>query len=414
VAALLLVLGPAGGKRAEGAIYWGENSGISRSNLDGSVVESPFIKPAYNACGLAVDSTHIYWTSSQENKIRRARIDGTAVEPDFISAAGETPCDLAVGSGHVYWVNKRFDTIGRARLDGSNVEPDFLSTQPAPCGVAVSPNAIYWTTGFEGKVWVTDIGGLNPPKAIVDHSPSPCDLALTSTNLYWADRDHGTVSRANLDGSAPLKLFSVSSYVSNIAVEGDYLYWVGSQSGIGFIGRTSLDGTQVNPAFLTGQEWPYALAADSLQVVPPVITPPEQSKITIGKLRRNQKNGSVTFPVDIYEEGLLSVFAGGARVTVLPEGIEGSASVQAGRKLIRISPTTKRGDGSRCVLKVFRNGGKVTRALGVSFYHSGKTPVSESRGFVLFNPRIQSSLSKTKRKLPPVTCVAPPPKKLES
>lgn len=177
------------------------------------------------------------------------------------------------------------------------------------------------------------------------------------------------------------------------------------------IGRASLDGTQVDPAFLTGQKHPYALAADSIQVVPPpVATPPEQSKITVGKLRRNRRNGSITFPVDIYEDGWLRIVAGGVRVTVLPEGIEGSASLQPGRKLIRISPTTKRGDGSRCVLKVFGNGGKVKRTLLLGFHHSGKVPVEETRSFLLFNPRAQDSRVQPQRKRPPATCAAPPPK----
>jgi hypothetical protein len=404
------MLCPPLGEQAKGSIYWGADPGISRVNLDGSLLESPLIRPnAYSVCALAVNSTHIYWADSYGNKIGRAKLDGTAVESELISPAGDIPCDLTVDSNYIYWANRSSAIISRARLDGSSVEADFLLTQPVPCGVAVGLNSIYWTTESDDKVWATDIAGLNPPRVIIDGSSNPCDVALTSTNIYWADRDYGIVSRANLDGSAALRLFSVPGYVSNIAVNESYLYWVHSQPGFESIGRASLDGTQVDPAFLTGQHHPYALAADSLRVVPPVTTPPEQSKITVGKLRRNRKTGSVSFPVDIYEEGWLRIVAGGVRVTVLPEGIKGSASLQAGRKLIKISPTTKRGDGSRCVLRVFRNGGKVRRTLLLAFHHSGKVPVEETRSFLLFKPRTQDSRLGPRRKRA-VTCMARSPK----
>lgn len=395
-------------------MYWGSNPGISRANLDGSVLESPFIRPAvYSLCGLAVDSTHIYWADSHGDKIGRAKLDGTAVESDLISSAGNLPCDIAVDSSHIYWTERGSKTINRAKLDGSSVERGLISTESAPCGLAVGPNAIYWAAESESKIWTTDIAGLNPPKVVVDDTSYPCDLALTSTHLYWAarywaTREYGVVSRANFDGSAASKLFSVPGDVSDIAIGENYLYWVNSHWEFESIGRASLDGTQVDPAFLTGQKWPYALAADSLQVVPPVVTPLEQSQIRVGKLRRNKRNGSVTFPMDIYEDGWLRVASSGVRVTVLPEGIEGNTPLRAGRKLIRISPTTVKGGGSRCVLKAFRNGGKVKLTLLLGFQHPGKTPVEETRDFVLFNPRIHDSLAQNKRKRSPVTCAAPP------
>ncbi len=125
MAALLLLLGPPLGDQAKGAIYWGSDPGISRVNLDGSVLESPFIRPnAYSLCALAVDSTHIYWADSYGNKIGRARLDGTVVESDLISPAGDVPCDLTVDSNYIYWANRGSETISRARLDGSNVESD--------------------------------------------------------------------------------------------------------------------------------------------------------------------------------------------------------------------------------------------------------------------------------------------------
>jgi hypothetical protein len=48
---------------------------------------------------------------------------------------------VAVDGGHVYWSNIDYDvdsgSIGRANLDGTGVEPSFITGADYPCGVAV-------------------------------------------------------------------------------------------------------------------------------------------------------------------------------------------------------------------------------------------------------------------------------------
>jgi Bacterial Ig-like domain (group 3) len=115
---------------------------IGRANLDGSSVNPSFIstQTLWNsqACGMAVDSSHLYWpwTSNTGGAISRANLDGSGFSESFISPL-DTPCGVTVDATHIYWEDPRADTIGRAKLDGTGVNPTFIQTFPGCDGVAV-------------------------------------------------------------------------------------------------------------------------------------------------------------------------------------------------------------------------------------------------------------------------------------
>ena len=72
-------------------------------------------------------------------------------------SAGTSTGSLAVDASHIYWISKVSDpsptnpfgqpnvgTIGRANLDGTGVDPDFISGIGYPRGVAVDGAHVYW------------------------------------------------------------------------------------------------------------------------------------------------------------------------------------------------------------------------------------------------------------------------------
>ena len=61
----------------------------------------------------------IYW-QHDGNEIGRANIDGSGVDPNFISATTSS-CGLAADSNFLYFLNAGGTRIGRATLDGSSV-----------------------------------------------------------------------------------------------------------------------------------------------------------------------------------------------------------------------------------------------------------------------------------------------------
>lgn len=76
---------------------------------------------------VAADAGYMYW-ARQDDRIGRARIDGTDVEPDFIRAS-DVGRGVAVSDGYLYWTRDGEEggwAIGRARVDGSDVRENFF------------------------------------------------------------------------------------------------------------------------------------------------------------------------------------------------------------------------------------------------------------------------------------------------
>src|SRR5918994_1315310 len=180
--AALLVSAIALAPRADAFVYWANPApdamAIGRANLDGTDVEEGFI-PATDGpvLDVSVDATHVYWTKGRHlmspGVIRRADLDGTGIDYDFITDVRE-PQGIAVDAAHVYWTEGSVypddspPTIGRANLDGTGVDHNFIDG-----------------FGF--------------------HTNAPIDLAVDAGHIYWADPGviafTGTIGRANLDGT---------------------------------------------------------------------------------------------------------------------------------------------------------------------------------------------------------------------
>jgi virginiamycin B lyase len=178
---------------------------IGRSNLDGSAVEPSFIAGAPASCGVAVDSSHLYWTSGDDT-IGRSNLDGTAVNQAFVPGAVSYPCGVAVDGSHIYWGNYFGNAVGRADINGGNVDPNFITGLAAPCGVAVDGQHVYWANDDTPATTIgrADLNG-NPASVkndLVSGIQRPCGVAVFDGKLYWGAYDGNAVGRSNLDGSA--------------------------------------------------------------------------------------------------------------------------------------------------------------------------------------------------------------------
>ncbi len=85
---------------------------ISRANLDGSGVRRDFIT-AVLPTRLALDAGHIYWAKSDApfyvkttgDTIGRANLDGSGVQQDFITIGSVNLFGVAVNGTHIYWTS---------------------------------------------------------------------------------------------------------------------------------------------------------------------------------------------------------------------------------------------------------------------------------------------------------------------
>ncbi len=117
-------------------------------------MNNAFIKGLGNVHGVAVDSTHVYWTqgSGATSSIGRANLDGSGANANFIPnsaglnfAAASPQAAIAVNTNGVYWANTGTTTIGRANIDGSAPNSTLINVPGSRiCGIAASDSFVYW------------------------------------------------------------------------------------------------------------------------------------------------------------------------------------------------------------------------------------------------------------------------------
>lgn len=251
VLALMGVAAPAGA-----FLYFGQGNGsvcpIGRANLNGSGLNHDFILSA--TCGSpAVDTTHIYWTSSPglNSVIGRANIDGSHVNPSFIKLHGSA-MGIAVDEAHIYWTSGT--GIGRANLNSTAVDPAYITLGRAAFALAVDSSHIYWSDS--NGIGRANLDGTQPARGFIAAGQDVTGISVDSAHIYWANfgglganTPPGTIGRANLDGSAPDAQFITGGHnPSGVGVEESYIYW--SNYGSATIGRANVDGSDANENFI--------------------------------------------------------------------------------------------------------------------------------------------------------------------
>lgn len=201
-------------------LYWVGAFGIGQVNFEGPATPQTIVPHLQQPCGIAVDGSHLYWAEAKTDSIGRANLDGSAAAP-LISGI-DHPCGIAVDGEHVYWMGWR--GIGRARLDGTAVEPEFLPLAPGACGLAVDGSHLYW--GEYGGIGRANLNGSEPEPGFVSGIGGVEAIAVDGAHLYWTDRPEGmafaSVGRANLDGSGVVRnwIGADQFYLGGIAVDG--------------------------------------------------------------------------------------------------------------------------------------------------------------------------------------------------
>jgi virginiamycin B lyase len=253
----------ASGAAAESRLFWtnNETGTIGSANRAGGEVNQSLFSASPEPFGIAADSTHVYWSDEGTNELGRAKLDGSAVEPALIPAAGEVPEGLAVDGGHVYWANLLGQSIARANLDGSNPELKFieLTASSFPESVAIEGGHIYWaSSGHGGEIGRANLDGSGVEEGFITGLTGALfSVAANSTHLYWSANTK--IGRANLDGSEvePAFIPGLTS-ASGIALDNEHIFWATFTGNA--IARATLAGTTVEPTFITGAKFPDMVA----------------------------------------------------------------------------------------------------------------------------------------------------------
>lgn len=270
-------------------LYWGGSRGIGRVSLYGPEIAQQLIRTESSVDGLAVDGSHLYWTTRYGTSVGRANLDGS--EQSTLVSGLEDTCGVAVDGSFVYWAG--ILAVGRARLDGSEVERGFLSTSPS------------------------------------------CGVAADSAHIYWGDAGGPAIRRAPLGGGASEVLFESVNSVSALAVDAGHLYWNEGSSPRDVIGRVGLSGGAAEPNWLTIQvrSGIDGVAVDSLESPPPL--PPISRPPEITSVKHNRRRGFVFVDVQVPVTGKLRVLAPSFAWKILGKK-EGGEEVAPGQYRIKL------------------------------------------------------------------------------
>jgi hypothetical protein len=283
---LVLVVAPS----AEAYLYYGSFGTIGRAENNGSSPEGKFIDLGAGpfVCGIAVDAGHIYWADHNSKTIGRANIDGTQVEPNFITNAGEA-CGVAVDSTRIYWTSLD-GLIGHANINGTGATTQGSPGGSSACGIAVDSAGVYYDVhgGSGYTIYQADLATPAQPTGTIAVTPTGfCGLAVAAGRLYWTNGGPGSTSTGLWSVSttppfAPILLAETEQGVWSLAADGTRAYW-DTYSG-GAVNRVGIDGvTPPENAIVTGLHEAVGLAIDSLShPLPPVVQPPVSTPTPAG------------------------------------------------------------------------------------------------------------------------------------
>lgn len=92
-----------------------------------------------------------------------------------------------------------------------------------------------------------------------------CGVAVDASHIYWADSTQNVIGRSDLDGTdAELAFITGANEPCGVAVDGSHLYWANRADGT--IGRARIDGFEVQEDFVTGLGRPCGVAVNESHI----------------------------------------------------------------------------------------------------------------------------------------------------
>jgi virginiamycin B lyase len=206
-------------------VYWSDDEAgtIGRATLAGTHVQRNFIDRTTDA--LAVTHRYIYFVTTFDFKtgqMWRANLDGSQAHELFSVGSGGYFGGLAATASHLYWSNRDKGSIGRANINGTHVQPHFITGLKDPNGLATSQTSLYWASTDPGttsnSIGRANINGTHVRRNFITGASYPFGVAVGAGHVYWANYDGGTIGRADLNGTHVQQHFiSASAYYMTAA-----------------------------------------------------------------------------------------------------------------------------------------------------------------------------------------------------
>ena len=252
--------------------------------------------------------------------------------------------------------------------------------------MAVDGKFIYWTSAtahYVGRALV-QTGDKGPHLVDGDGSFDFCGIAVNESHLFWGgfgDR----IGRVDLDGSnADPAFVSGLERPCGVAVDATHIYWT-EQLDSGRVGAANLDGALPNRNLIAGPTRPCGLAVDSVSMAPSLSQ--LLSRFSFGKVRYNKRRGVVFLPVDFPGGGYLHVkVTAGFSWVLRPDRLMGGALSGAGQRWLKIWPGRKGGNGRR-IRKQLKAHGRTIVGVEVEYAETDHQPTTKGKRLRLLMSR---------------------------
>ena len=116
--------------------------------------------------------------------IGRAPAGGGAPQPSFIAGVS-AECGVAVDSSFIYWGTETPLRTSAGRRSAARARPTASSRTPTsadPCGVAVNPQYVFWGNRPATAIGRANLGGGSPNAALSPGATNPCLLGAAPSN----------------------------------------------------------------------------------------------------------------------------------------------------------------------------------------------------------------------------------------
>jgi hypothetical protein len=265
--ALVVIAGTLATVSASAAqLYWIDDSGIKRANLDGSGQQQVVSSPANAIFGMAVDvgTDTLYWTNGAQ--ITRAHLDGTSPQTFITPLQPDTGMFVHPTTHELWWagrIDEATRAVFRTSSDGLTTVPVFVEggSNSLPDSFFDDLNG-FFIDAAAGKFYKLDVDDDQLSRVNFDstnlellagfgdddRSASSMAFDLSSGKVYYAHAER--VFRDNLDGTGDETLLTLSG----LGVAARTLAFDASSSTFFFgnpapatIYRMSVDGSAITP-----------------------------------------------------------------------------------------------------------------------------------------------------------------------
>ncbi len=216
---------------------------------------------------IALDATHIYWTSAgAENKVRRRPLAMSGTED--LATGQNLPRELAIdlANNQLFWSNygQTTDAQVMALTIGSGPAAGLVSNEKKGVwGLAMLNDNVYFANQLEGTISRESVSTPAGPQVLALQQATPWDVAVDGQYVYWTNYDGGDVRRVGIGGGQQEVLASGQGNPVGIAIDATHVYWATETSGE--INRVPLAGGTVEP-IASGQTKPTYVAVDASNV----------------------------------------------------------------------------------------------------------------------------------------------------